>query len=113
MQSTSGNAGLDEAQVGIKIAGRNINNLTYVDDISITAQSEEFKSLLMRVKEESEIAVLKLNTEKNEEHGIRSNHFMANRQENNGNSDRLLFSWAPMWTVTAAMKLKDSLEEKL
>ena len=48
------NARLDEAQVGIKIAGRNINNLTYVDDISITAQSEEFKSLLMKVKEESE-----------------------------------------------------------
>ena len=76
MQSTSGNAGLDEAQVGIKIAGRNINNLTYVDDISITAQSEEFKSLLMKVKEESEMAVLKLNTGKKRRtrHQVQSLH---------------------------------------
>ena len=58
-------AGLDEAQAEIKIAGRNINNLGYTDDTILMAESEEeLKSLLMRVKEESEKAVLKLNTEK-------------------------------------------------
>jgi len=55
------NAGLDEAQAGIKIAGRNINNLRYVDDTTLMAESEELKSLLMKVKEESEKADLKLN----------------------------------------------------
>ena len=54
------NAGLDEAQAGIKIAGRNINNLRYADDTTLTAESEELKSLLMKVKEESEKAGLKL-----------------------------------------------------
>ena len=59
------NAGLDEAQAGIKIAGRNINNLRYADDTTLTAESEEeLKSLLMKVKEESEKAVLKLNIQK-------------------------------------------------
>ena len=59
------NAGLDEAQAGIKIAGRNINNLRYVDDTTLMAQSEEeLKSLLMKVKEESEKAGLKLNIQK-------------------------------------------------
>ena len=59
------NAGLEEAQVGIKIAGRNINNLRYVDDTTLMAESEEeLKSLLMRVKEESEKVGLKLNTQK-------------------------------------------------
>ena len=58
------NAGLDEAQVGIKIAGRNINNLRYADDITLKAESEELKSLWMRVKEKSEKAVLKLNIQK-------------------------------------------------
>ena len=59
------NAGLEEAQAGIKIAGRNINNLRYADDNTLMAESEEeFKSLLMKVKEESEKAVLKLNIEK-------------------------------------------------
>ena len=58
------NAGLDEAQAGIKIAGRNINNLRYADDITLMAESEEeLKSLLMKVKEESEIAGLKLNSQ--------------------------------------------------
>ena len=58
-------AGLEEAHAGIKIAGRNINNLRYVDDTSLRTESkEEFKSLLMKVKEESEKAVLKLNIEK-------------------------------------------------
>ena len=59
------NAGLDEAQAGIKIAGRNINNLRYADDIILMAESEEeLKSLLMRVKEESEKVSLQLNIEK-------------------------------------------------
>ena len=77
---------------------------------------EELKSLLMKVNEESEKAGLKLDIQKNEDHGIWSHHFMANRWGNNGNSQRL-FSWAPksLHMVTAAMKLKDScsLEEKL
>ena len=58
------NAGLDEAQAGIKIAGRNINNLRYADDTTLMAESEELKSLLMKVKEESETFGLKLNIQK-------------------------------------------------
>ena len=58
------NAGLEEAQAGIKIAGRNINNLRYADDTTLMAESEELKSLLMKVKEESEKAGLKLNIQK-------------------------------------------------
>ena len=58
------NAGLDEAQAGIKIAGRNINNLRYADDTTLMAESGELKSLLMKVKEESEKAGLKLNIQK-------------------------------------------------
>ena len=58
------NAGLDEAQIGIKIAGRNINNLIYADDTTLTAESEELKSLLMKVKEESEKVDLKLSIHK-------------------------------------------------
>ena len=58
------NAGLDEAQAGIKIAGRNINNLRYADDTTLLAESEELKSLLMKVKEESEKVGLKLNIQK-------------------------------------------------
>ena len=110
------NAGLDESQAAIKIARRNINNLMYADDTTLMAESKELKSLLMKVKEESEKAGLKLNIQKNEDHGIWSHHFMANRWENNGNSERLVFSWAPklLQMVTAAMKLKDtSLKEKL
>ena len=83
------NAGLDEAQAGIKIARRNINNLRYADDITLTAESEEeLKSLLMKVKEESEKVVLKLNIQKTK---IWSHHFVANRWGNNGNSDRFYF----------------------
>ena len=60
------NAGLDELQAGIKIGGRNINNLRYVDDTTLMAESEEkLKSLLMKVKEESETTGLKLNIKKN------------------------------------------------
>ena len=58
------NAGLEEAQTGIKIAGRNINNLTYADDTTLMAESKELKSLLMRVKEESEKVGLKINIQK-------------------------------------------------
>ena len=58
------NAGLDEAQAGIKIAGRNINNLRYADDTTLVAESEELKSFLMKVKEESEKVGLKLNIQK-------------------------------------------------
>ena len=99
------NAGLDEAHAGIKIAGRNINNFRYADDTTLVAESkEELKSLLMKVKEESEKAGLKLNIQKNKDHGIWSHHFMANRWGNNGNSERL-FPWAPksLQLVAAAM----------
>ena len=83
------NSGMDEAQIGIKIARRNINNLRYADDTTLMAESEEdLKSLLMKVKEESEKAGLKLNIQKNEDHGIWSHHFMANKC---GNSVRLYF----------------------
>ena len=86
------NAGLEEAQARIKIAGRNINNLRYADDTTLMAESEEeLKSLLMKVKEESEKVGLKLNIQKNEDHGIWFQHFMANRWGNSGNSVRLYF----------------------
>ena len=85
------NARLDEVQAGIKISGRNINNLRYADDTTLMAESKEkLKSLLMKVNEESEKAGLTLNIQKTE-HGIRSHHFMANRWGNNGNHDRLYF----------------------
>ena len=87
------NAGLDEAQAGIKIARRNINNLRYADDTTVMAESEEkLKSLLMKVKEESEIW-LKAQHSENEDHGIWSHHFMANRWGNSANSVRLYFWW--------------------
>ena len=79
-----------EHKRGIKTAGRNINNLRYSDDTTLMAESEEeLKSLLMKVKEESEKAGLKTQRSKNEGHGIQSHHFMANRWENNENSERL------------------------
>ena len=84
-------AGLDEAQAGIKIAGTNISNFRYADDTLMAESEEQLKSLLMKVKEESEKAGLKLNIQKNEDHGIQSHHFMANRRENNRKSDRLYF----------------------
>ena len=84
------NAGLEEAQAGIKIAGRNIKNLRYADDTTLMAESEdELKSLLMKVKEESEKGGLKLNIQKTK--GIWSHYFMANRWGNSGNSVRLYF----------------------
>ena len=85
------NAGLEEAQAGIKITKRNINNLRYADDTTLMAESEEeLKSLLMKVKEESEKVGLKLNIQKTD-HGIQSHHFVANRWRNSRNSDRLNF----------------------
>ena len=69
---------LDKAQPGIKIAKRNINNFRYADDITLLAESEELKNLLMRVKGESE-NWLKTQYSKNKDHGIQSHHFMANR----------------------------------
>ena len=76
-------AGLDEAQAGIKFAGRHINNLRYANDTTLMAESEkELKSLLTKVKEESEKGGLKLNMQKTK--GIRSHHFMANRWGNSG-----------------------------
>ena len=85
------NAILDEAQAGIKTARRNINNLRYADDTTLTEESEEeLKSLLMKVKVESEKAGLKQHSE-NKDHGIQSHHFMANRWRNNENSKRLYF----------------------
>ena len=83
------NAGLEETQAGIKIAGRNINNLRYADDTTLMAESEEgLKSLLMKVKEESEKVGLKLNIQKTN-YGIWSHHFMGNRWGNSGNHVRL------------------------
>ena len=85
------NAGLKEAQAGIKIAERNINNLRYANDTTLMAESEEeLKSLLMKVKEESEKVGLKLNIQKRD-HGIWSHHFMANRWGNSGNTVRLFW----------------------
>ena len=111
------NARLDEAQAGIKIARRNINNLRYADDTTFMAESEEeLKSLLMKVKEESEKAGLKLS--------IQETKIMASGPITSWQIDgetmetvKTLFSWAPksLQMVTATMKLKDtySLEEKL
>ena len=102
------NPGLEEAQAGIKIAGRNINNLRYIDDTTLMAENEEeLKSFLMKVKEESEN--VKAQHSENKDHGIWSHHFMANRWGNSGNSGCLFF-WAPksLQMVIAAMKLKDS-----
>ena len=109
------NAGLEEAQAGNKIAGRNINNLRYADDTTLIAESEEeLKSLLMKVKEESEKVGLKLNIQKTK---IMASGPITSWQNRWGNSVRLYFWGAPksLQMVTAAMKLKDtySLEGKL
>ena len=106
------NAGQDESQAGIKIAGRNINNnLKYADDTTLMAESEEeLKSLLMKVKEESEKVGLKLNIQKTK---IMASEIDGETVETVSD----LIFWAPksLQMVTAAMKLKDScsLEEKL
>ena len=80
------NAGLEETQAGIKIAGGNINNLRYADDTTLRAENEEeLKSLLVKVKESGK-SWPKAQHSENEDHGIRSHHFMGNRWENSGNS---------------------------
>ena len=83
------NDGLDEAQAGIRIARRSINNLRHADDTTLMAGSEEeLKSLLMKVKEQNEKADSKQHS-KNQDRGIQSHHFMGNRWGNSGNSVRL------------------------
>ena len=85
------NAGLEETQAGIKIAGRNIDNLRYADDTTLIAErEEELKSLLKKVKVESEKVGLKLNIQ-NEDHGIRSHHFMGSRWVNSGTVSDFIF----------------------
>ena len=111
------NAGLEEAQAGIKIAGRNINNLRYADDTTIMAESEEeLKSLSMKVKEESEKVGLKLNIQKTK---IMASGPITSWEIDGetGKQCQTLFFWAPksLQMVTAAMEWKDtySLEGKL
>ena len=111
------NAGLEEAQAGIKIARRNINNLRYTDDTILMAESEEeLKSLLMKVKEESEKVGLKLNIQKTK---IMASRPITSWQIDGETVETVsdFIFWAPksLQMVTAAMKLKDtcSLEDKL
>ena len=111
------NTGLDEAQAGIKIAGRNINNLRYADDTTIMAESEEeLKSLLMKVKEESEKVGLKLNIQKTK---IMASGPITSWQIDGETvetvADFIFLGSKSLQMVTAAMKLKDaySLEGKL
>ena len=111
------NAGLDESQAGIKIARKNINNLRYADDTTLTAESEgELKSILMRMKKETEKAGLKLDIQKTM---IMASSPITSWQIEGGQWKQwqILFSWTPksLWIVTAAMKLNDacSLERKL
>ena len=107
---------MEEAQAGIKIADRNINNLRYADDTTFTAEREvELKSLLMKVKEESEKAGLKFNSQKTK---IMASGPITSWQIDGETMETVTdFSWAPksLQMVTAAMKLKDaySLEGKL
>ena len=111
------NAGLEEAQAGIKIAGRNINNLRYADDTILMAESEEeLKNLLMKVEEESEKVGLKLNIQKTK---IMASGPITSWQIDGETMETVtdFISWAPksLQMVTAAMKLKDAcpLKEKL
>jgi len=111
------NAGLGEAQAGIKIAGRNINNLRYADDTTLMAENEEeLKGLLMKIKEESEKAGLKLNIQKTK---IMASSPITSWQIDGGTRETvmdLIFLGSKITAmVTAAMKLKDtcSMEEKL
>ena len=110
------NAGLDESQDGIKITGTNINNLRYADDTTLMAESEELKSFLMEVKEESEKVGLKLNIQKMK---IMVSGPITSWQidEKKWKQWQILLSWAPksLQMMTVAVKWKDacSLEEKL
>ena len=108
------NAGLDEAQAGIKISGRNINNLRYADDSTLTAESEEeLKSLLMKVKEESEKFALKFNIQKTKI--MASGPITSWQIDGETVTDFIFWALKSLQMVTAAMKLKDacSLEENL
>ena len=108
------NAGLDEAQAGIKIAGRNINNLRCSDDTTLMAESEEeLKSLLMKVKEESEKIGLKLNIQKTKI--MASSPITSWQIDEETVADFIFGAPKSLQMVTAAMKLKDtySLEGKL
>ena len=107
------NTGLEEAQDGIKIAGRNINNLRYVDDITLMAESEELKSLSMKVKEESEKVGLKLNIQKMKI--MASSPITSWEIDGETVSDFILGAPQSLQMVIAAIKLKDtcSLEGKL
>ena len=112
------NAGLEEAQAGIKIAGRNINNFRYADDTTLMAESEEeLKSLLMKVKKESAKVGLKLNTQKMKIMAFGPITSWEIDGEKVETVSDFIFFLAPksLQMVTAAMKLKDaySLEEKL
>ena len=105
------NAGLDEAQAGIKIAGRNINNLRYPDDTTLMAESEELKSFLMKVKEESENIGLKLNIEKT---NIMASGPITSWEIDGETGETVTdfyFGGTPksLLIMTAAMKLKDTL----
>ena len=107
------NTGLEEAQAGIKIAGRNISNLRYADDTTLTAESEEeLKSLLMKVKEECEKVGLKLNIQKTKI--MASGPITSWQIDGETVRDFILGAPKSLQMVTAAMKLKDaySLEEK-
>ena len=87
------NAGLEETQAGIKNAGRNINNLRYADDTTLMAESEEELKVPLDEGESGERkSWLKAQHSENEDHGIRSHHFMGNRWGNSGNSVRLYLS---------------------
>ena len=108
-------AGFDEAQAGIKIAGRNINNLRYADDTTLMAESEEeLKSLLMKVKEQNEKTGLKFNIQKTK---IMASGPITSWQIDGETvetvRDFILLGSKSLQMVTAALKLKDSLEEKL
>ena len=100
------NTRLDETQAGIKIAERNISKLRYTEDISLMAESEELKSFLMKVKEESEKAGLKLNIPKTKI--MASSPITSWQIDREKNGKQTLFSWAlkSLWMVTAAMKLR-------
>ena len=116
------NAGLEETQAEIKIAGRNINNLRYADDTTLMAESEEeLKSLLMKVEEDSEKVGLKLNIQKTKIMAkiFAKDHFMANRWGNSGNSDRLYFGelqnhcrwWLQPWNSKTLAPWKKSYDK--
>ena len=110
------NSGLEEAQAGIKIAGRNINNLRYADDTTLMAESEELKSLLMKVKQENEKVGLKLNTQKTKTIACGPiTSWQIDGETVEIVADFIILGSKSLHIVTAAMKLKGaySFEEKL